>query len=962
MTPRVAALMFAVLLAAPSVAAAPAPASPSRSPLVAAPAKSAWVSTNRAVPKPTVHRRGRIDPMTLPKVTRPTSVNQSRPKLSLPFPAAAAGPQVGGPLVATPIASINPTSATHPPIAGTALPGLNRVQFSATDVEPPDAFVAVGPEHVVQTVNSAIRIQHRQGETLVDQPLTDFFGIDPSTRSSDARVIYDSLHGRWFVIQVEWDCIGDASKTFGQGKFGHGYLDVRLSDTADPTKGSLGWVLQFNDYLPDYPGLGTSTDKIALSSNIFKFENSFCDNTTFGEYQGNEMDFLDWGEIIRGGDKDGNLTLATLLNVGPTIFATRPAVQAPATSSAIFAVNVTANGSNADVGWVNFTGSVLADTVVAAGAGDLTISSGLPAFGNPHPPVQPGGVVTSVDGIDGRATDAVWQGNRLVFTATTDCVPPPGPTAQDCVRVTELATSSPGSTPTVTQDFNLGAAGEDFYFGGIGLALNGSLHVTYTRSNASTVFPSGYAVYQLPTDLANSVSTAQEVLHGDPVKYTGTRWGDYMGVATDPQAPGTAWRTNQASDSAGEWKTNIGALNTDFGSTYVPIDPVRVLDTRIALGLSGRFQSNVARSFQITTPATSIPLNAVAITGNVTEVSQTAVGFVAVTPRPTNKPTSATVNFPVGDARNNNVTTALGPGGTIAATYVAASGKFTHLVFDVTGYFMPNNTGATFKTTPMPARILDSRDGTGLAGHVPGKFKRAEPRSFPVWNQGGVPATAIAVTGNLTVTNQNSAGDIALGPVSPADPFNPGTSNLNYIRGDNRGNGVSVKLGPAGELFAVVHSSTANASADLVFDVTGYYLAGGTGFKYYPLNPGRIMDTRSGVVLSGLSGAFLGSAGTTNTRTLDTDGHWGIPLDAKAITGNLAVTAPTKAGHITIMLSTSDPQTASLNFPAGDTRSNGITVSVTDPAGSPSGDLLMHYHTSGGGTVHLILDATGYFK
>ena len=131
------------------------------------------------------------------------------------------------------------------------------------------------------------------------------------------------------------------------------------------------------------------------------------------------------------------------------------------------------------------------------------------------------------------------------------------------------------------------------------------------------------------------------------------------------------------------------------------------------------------------------------------------------------------------------------------------------------------------------------------------------------------------------------------------------------------------------------------------------------GLKFFPLNPGRIMDTRAGVVLSGLTGAFVGSTGVTNTRTLDTDGHWGIPLDAKAMTGNLAITAPAKAGHITIMLSTSDPQTASLNFPAGDTRSNGITVPVTNPGG----DLLMHYHTStNGGTVHLILDATGYFK
>ena len=121
LTPRVAALIFAVLLAAPSVAAAPAPAVHTASPLAAAPAKSPWVSTNRAVPKPTVHRRGKIDPMKLPKVARPTGVIPTWPKLSLPFAAAAAGLRVGGPLVATPIATTN----ADLPIAGTALSGLN---------------------------------------------------------------------------------------------------------------------------------------------------------------------------------------------------------------------------------------------------------------------------------------------------------------------------------------------------------------------------------------------------------------------------------------------------------------------------------------------------------------------------------------------------------------------------------------------------------------------------------------------------------------------------------------------------------------------------------------------------------------------------------------------------------------------------------------------------------------------
>ncbi|MDQ6795222.1 MAG: hypothetical protein M3067_10480 [Chloroflexota bacterium] len=947
MTPRVAALVFAVLLVAPSVAAAPAPAMHTRSALAGAPAKSSWVSSNRAVPKPTVHSRGKIDPMKLPKVARPTGVKSTWPKLRLPFAAAAAaaGPKVGGPLTATVFAG--PPTA-NPAIAGPALPGLNAGTPS-TSVEPPDAFVAVGPEHVVQTVNSAIRMQRRQGESLVDTPLTTFFGIDPTHHVSDARVIYDSLHARWLAIQVEYDCSGNPALPFSQGEFGHGYIDVALSDTADPTRTWTGWYLQFDDYLADYPGLGTSTDKIAIASNIFPFTSSVCDGSNFGPYRGNEIDFADWGQMLAGGDSQGNITIRSRISDN-TIFATRPALQTPATSSTIFAVDVTTSGPASDVGWVNFTGSVPADTVAPAGQGDLTTSSALPAFGDPHPPVQPGGVVTSVDGTDGRPTDAVWQGNRLIFTATTTCTPPGDSAPRDCVRVTELATGIPSATPTLRQDFNLGALGQDFYFGGIGLSLNGSLHVTYTRSSAA-VYPSGYAVYQLPTDATNRVSAAELVLGGDPVKYAGSRWGDYMGVATDPQAPGTAWRTNQASNVSGTWKTNIGALNTDFGSTYVPIDPVRVLDTRIGLGLSGRFQSKVARTFQIAgVGSPAIPASAVAITGNVVEVQQTAAGYVSVTPRPINKPTSSTVNFPLGDTRANNVTTPLGPGGTLSATYDSATaGKFTHLVFDVTGYFVPGATGAGH--TPVTAtRLLDSRDGTG--GYST-PFAMGVPRNFPVWTQGGVPVNAVAVTGNLTVTRQSSGGFVTLGPVSVADPP---TSNLNYKFGDDRANGVSVKLSSTGELWAVFRATSTSARADVIFDVTGYYMAAGAGYKYFPLNPGRIMDTRPGAVLSGLSGAQAGTT-TTGNRALDTAGHWGVPLDAKAITGNLTVTQPTKNGLIAIKKAAGDALTSTLNFPAGDTRANGMTMPLND-----LGDMLLLYRTAGGGTTHLILDITGYFR
>ena len=125
------------------------------------------------------------------------------------------------------------------------------------------------------------------------------------------------------------------------------------------------------------------------------------------------------------------------------------------------------------------------------------------------------------------------------------------------------------------------------------------------------------------------------------------------------------------------------------GAAYVTLTPARLLDTRVANGLTGPFSSGIARTFQVTGLG-GVPANAVAVTGNLTVTNQTAFGHVSLTPEPTNNATTSTLNFPVADVRANGVTAPLGSTGTLSATYVAsAPGQTTDLIFDVTGYFVP---------------------------------------------------------------------------------------------------------------------------------------------------------------------------------------------------------------------------------------------------------------------------------
>jgi hypothetical protein len=120
---------------------------------------------------------------------------------------------------------------------------------------------------------------------------------------------------------------------------------------------------------------------------------------------------------------------------------------------------------------------------------------------------------------------------------------------------------------------------------------------------------------------------------------------------------------------------------------------------------------------------------------------------------------------------------------------------------------------------------------------------------------------------------------------------------------------------------------------------------------FHTLVPCRVVDTR------GAAGPYGGPAlqpGATRNVTLT--GQCGIPVTARSVAVNLAVSQPTAAGFLTISPSGSPlPLASSLNFSAGQTRTNNAVLRLgLDGAVSVRSALP--------GTVHFILDVTGYFE
>jgi hypothetical protein len=376
-------------------------------------------------------------------------------------------------------------------------------------------------------------------------------------------------------------------------------------------------------------------------------------------------------------------------------------------------------------------------------------------------------------------------------------------------------------------------------------------------------------------------------------------------------------------------------------STYHPITPVRLLDTRHANGHSGKLVARTPVTFQIGGRG-GVPSNATAVTGNLTVTDASFGWAVYLGPSPLVDPGSSTINFTAGQTIANGLTVALSNGGSLSATYLSRAGETTNLVFDVTGYYTPDATGDTFHPIA-PVRQVDTRIDKGLSAPLTART----PVCFAVAGADGLPAEATAVTGNVTVADPSASWALYLGPLSTSSPT---TSTLNFDANQVASNNVTVALDGSGRLCATFIGPE-GATTELVFDATGYFTADTSGASFVAIDPVRVLDTRNG---TGSSGAIHANT----PRTFAVGGTGSIPSNATVVTGNVTVTDETAGWAIYVGPSPlGSPTTSSLNFVIGDVKANGMTIAL-----SSGGTLSATYISNATvNTTSLVVDVTGYF-
>jgi hypothetical protein len=426
-----------------------------------------------------------------------------------------------------------------------------------------------------------------------------------------------------------------------------------------------------------------------------------------------------------------------------------------------------------------------------------------------------------------------------------------------------------------------------------------------------------------------------------------TDFSDYLNYSHMYTRPGTYTITATLKDTA-QTITRTASV-TMTGSTYVPVTPIRILDTRKGLG-AAKAMVGPSKTLAISvTNGVTVPAGIGAISAvvmNVTVTNPTAGGNITVYPDGGSEPATSNVNFSTQETVPNLVTVKVSADSKVELTNNSPGS--TDLVADVAGYYVSATSGDLY-LPDTPNRLLDTRNGTGgIKGAIAANatVSLAMPNCTQNTTSGEVSVPASAVALNVTVTTPSSGGFIT---AYPDKTTLPNASNVNYSKNETVPNMVVVKVGSDGK---VAFHNSSPGTAQLIVDLEGCYSTA-VGSVFVPLNPVRVLDTRNG------TGQVQASqpAGWNDVSWDQENGPAGDALlTDTGLVLNVTVTQPQAGGYLTVYpgLGGTPPTASNLNFSPGETVPNLVMVSV-DWAGH-----IALYNGSSAPT-QVIADLFGYF-
>ncbi|MFG2729037.1 PKD domain-containing protein [Streptomyces canus] len=328
-----------------------------------------------------------------------------------------------------------------------------------------------------------------------------------------------------------------------------------------------------------------------------------------------------------------------------------------------------------------------------------------------------------------------------------------------------------------------------------------ALRVTVTGGTAGgylTLYPFGTA---RPSVSALNFAAHQTTTNG-------------MTVRTSPS--GDVYLYNGSAASVSVKVVTAGLFShSQYGHSYAPVTPVRVLDTRNGTGgVTGPVASG--KSITVSVAGThGIPADAAAVVLDVQTTSTQASGSLTVTSHGIADSAVTTSYWTKGQTVSNLTVVPLADGKVVL--HNSSSGS-VQLVTDVFGYADVTGTGSVYLPST-PTRILDTRNGTGTGGRI-AKLGAHQTLRLRFSGVHGIPSSG------------TTAADLVLTAVSPATggyltawadgTTRPGTASLDYGTGRTTPNEIMPPIGSDG--YVDIYNG-GSAAVNILADQYGAYVA-----------------------------------------------------------------------------------------------------------------------------------------
>lgn len=554
--------MSALIAVGAAIATGPLPAaaasSPSASTLSAAPWHTAPSSAGAAS-----HRFSRAAPQSVHVSALRVAVRAAVTTAPVaPSAAARTGPAAGTRTAGGAAFTTTPSAST-PPAQLAAFQGTDQssaIQTFGTDqqVLPPDPDIAVGPNNVVETTNSAVYVFSRTGTLQFRFDVNAFVTNAHSGgyEVTDPRIIYDAESGRFFfsVLAFSPSC---SSPT---GYPSEDFIAVSPSSTlsSGDTWNALLWQgFSAGHLVGDQPGLGISDNVVAATQNAYD-----CSTQAWAE---SEALMVQKSDLIAG-----NLTGHSTVDYDNGPFSPQPVQSVGATTVQYVLWNNSdsAEGGNGTVGVSAFSGTPEAQNMPAPPPTVFEPMSSTAVNGSGvTPSASQKGTSVQLQTDDDRFLNAVWINGRIWTAGGTQCTPSGDTAARSCLDIVGVSADSSGTVSGVyAQLDNVGVSGAYLYYPAISVDSAGNVFTVFDESSSSAAESVVVAGIDLAAGGASLTSFA--TLHTSATYYNpggggctslGCRWGDYSGAAMDPSHPGDVWVVSEDTDGNNTTSCNSNA-------------------------------------------------------------------------------------------------------------------------------------------------------------------------------------------------------------------------------------------------------------------------------------------------------------------------------------------------------------------------------------------------------------------